>query len=918
MKSKNFFRVFLTLTLCLIGGIASWADNITYTSEGIIYTVDRDNLTASVIGSESGITVANVRSRIGKNTVISIGNSAFSGRSSLASITIPSSVTSIGNSAFSGCSSLASITIPSSVTSIGKGAFDKCSSLSSISVSPDNKNYYSDGKALFSKDQTILILAVNSLEAYDIPSSVTSIGNSAFSGCSSLASITIPSSVTSIGNSAFSGCSSLASITIPSSVTSIGSSAFSGCSSLASITIPTSVTNISGSAFLGCSSLSSISVSPDNEKYASDGKVLFNKDKTQLILATKDLKNYDIPSSVTSIGNNAFSGCSSLASITIPSSVTSIGWHAFLGCSSLVSITIPSSVTSIGVSAFSGCSSLVSISIPSSVTSIESYAFSGCSSLTSVSIPSSVTSIESYAFSGCSSLASITMSSSVTSIGQSAFSGCSSLANVSISSNKEVSIGYDAFSGCSSLASISISSSVTSIGFSAFRDCPSLTNVSISSKEISIEDFCFLNSGMTFIFKSSRLNIERSFGYGATIICIPPDNEIEIYDDSEGGTKYWYFGKFDLILGKLYFNPDYEYCNYYDDTFVDLFNEREEVLSFIEDKKDLYKVIDATLRTKLDNMLNKTSDYASLVKKEADELATLKADLHAAYNDVRNAINDLKNLNNKLLEVYKQAETIASDKRISENKVLGFPYADFNATFSQAKKELGEMCATQETVEKLQSVVSVINRASKVDFAKSEYLTLYSDKALVVPEGMKAAVVVTKDDGISNDYRYESGETIPARTGVLLKGENGFLGYLLEGISIENAPADNLLHGTLSDEMTNVEGDNKYYKLAYDNATGTQLGFYWGAEDGAPFLNKARKAYLAIPVTTSLSQSMQGFSLNDLNNGVTTGLAVPTATNDDSLPLRIYDLNGRRINAQSVNGLQPGIYVVNGKKMYVK
>ena len=180
-----------------------------------------------------------------------------------------------------------------------------------------------------------------SLTQITIPSSVTSIGNSAFEGCSSITQITIPSSVTSISSSVFKGCSSLTQITIPSSVTSIGNSAFEGCSSITQITIPSSVTSISSSVFKGCSSLTQIT----------------------------------IPSSVTKIGNSAFEGCSSITQITIPSSVTSIGSYAFYSCSSLTQITfqIPSSLISIGNDAFTGCSSLTQIPIPSSVTSIENY-----------------------------------------------------------------------------------------------------------------------------------------------------------------------------------------------------------------------------------------------------------------------------------------------------------------------------------------------------------------------------------------------------------------------------------------------------------------------------------------------------------------------------------------------------------------
>jgi hypothetical protein len=113
-----------------------------------------------------------------------------------------------------------------------------------------------------------------------------------------------------------------------------------------------------------------------------------------------------IPSSVTSIGNSAFSGCRGLTSVTIPSSVTSIGNSAFSGCRGLTSVTIPSSVTSIGVWAFYGCSGLTSVTIPSSVTSIGNSAFFACSGLTSVTIPSSVTSIGFEAFSECSRISS--------------------------------------------------------------------------------------------------------------------------------------------------------------------------------------------------------------------------------------------------------------------------------------------------------------------------------------------------------------------------------------------------------------------------------------------------------------------------------------------------------------------------------
>ena len=159
------------------------------------------------------------------------------------------------------------------------------------------------------------------------------------------------------------------------------------------------------------------------------------------------IKYVTLPDGLTSIGDNAFDGCSSLTSITIPNSVTSIGRYAFEYCFSLTSVTIPNSVTSIGNGAFEYCHGLTSITIPNSVTSIGYWAFSSCSGLTSITIPNSVTEIGGWAFSWCSSLTSVTIPNSVTSIGGSAFAYCSSLTSVTLGKNL-TSIGEEAFYYC--------------------------------------------------------------------------------------------------------------------------------------------------------------------------------------------------------------------------------------------------------------------------------------------------------------------------------------------------------------------------------------------------------------------------------------------------------------------------------------
>ena len=275
--------------------------------QGLAFYLKDDGTYAVAIGNAKYLSKIVIPATYCGKAVTEIATLGFGddsvGNTVLKEITIPDSVTSIGDKAFYACRSLTGVTIPDSVTSIGIRAFQSCDSLTSVTIG----------------------------------NGVTSISDYAFYKCSILTGVTIGNSVTSIGDYAFYNCSSLTGVAIPDSVTNIGNSAFYGCDSLTGVTIGNGVTSIGSSAFSSCSSLANISVDVNNEYYSSLDGNLYDKNQTTLIQYAigKTNTHFVIPSTVTRIGNNAFSGCSSLISVTIGNGVTRIGNNAFEYCSSL-------------------------------------------------------------------------------------------------------------------------------------------------------------------------------------------------------------------------------------------------------------------------------------------------------------------------------------------------------------------------------------------------------------------------------------------------------------------------------------------------------------------------------------------------------------------------------------------------------
>ena len=291
----------------------------------------------------------------------------------------------------------------------------------------------------------------NNLTGITIPDGVTSIENMAFCGCESLVEVIIPNSVTFIGETVFNNCTNLTNITIPDSITFIGAMAFTFCMSLKSISIPNKVF-IGENVFGVCSNLTKFDVSTNNEKYSvsDDGRILYNKDKTELIAYPSVSGSFTIPNGVTKITDGAFMG-SKLTNIVIPECVTTIEKGVFTYCNSLTNITIPESVTSCNVS-FYGCDNLVSATILAKITSID-FMFAFCESLTTVILPDSLTSIGENTFFNCYGLTNMIIPDNIVEINSQAFSDCRNLQSITIPANV-TTIDNGAFDGCNSLTTV--------------------------------------------------------------------------------------------------------------------------------------------------------------------------------------------------------------------------------------------------------------------------------------------------------------------------------------------------------------------------------------------------------------------------------------------------------------------------------
>ena len=374
---------------------AKWAMMATmfeYADNGDTVTITK------YIGSETDVVVPT--SLMGK-PVSAVAAAAFSGNTSLTSLTFDGSLYNYPQNMLSGCVNIKKLTISSAYDGTLPDLFGGISNVPSSLVTIEYaKNSPSISKAMWQRP-----VANHDVEL--ILADDFTLASSQFAKCAYLVSVTIPNNMTAIPYHCFENCAGLK--TVKFQKNSI-------------------LKYINESAFYGCSSL------------------------TEIV----------IPSSVIDIGMYAFRYCSSLTEIVIPDGVITITRYAFYGCSSLTKIEIPDSVTTIGDYTFYECSSLTEVVIPDSVTIIDDYVFAGCSSLTKIEIPDSVTTIGGCAFSLCG-LTEIVIPDSVILIGGGAFAGCS-LTEIVIPDSVGI-IGFDAFHNTVSLQVIYCESEVPLAGW---------------------------------------------------------------------------------------------------------------------------------------------------------------------------------------------------------------------------------------------------------------------------------------------------------------------------------------------------------------------------------------------------------------------------------------------------------------------
>ena len=440
----------------------------------------------------------------------------------LGDVRIADKTTKIGEEAFWCNDTITSVFIPASVEEIGRRAFSLCRNLANVEIA--------EGTAL--KTIPGSCFEETKIESIVIPEGVETIGSLAFWKCASLKSVVFPSTIKSIAETAFIGCSLLAPIVrdgrlfcipvpsaktaIPAGVKIIASHCFFANNEIVEVEIPEGVEEIEESAFYGCDNLKKLTLPKSLKKI---GKEAFYN--------CAALEKVNVPAGV-EIAADAFAGCDSLDAATkeaiasaIPRDNTKIREEQYKGDTSLTEFTVPQGVVEIGAHAFDGCVNLSSVEIPEGVTKLDYGIFEGCASLKEVVLPESCVELHGTdslglcnVFKGCTSLERVVFKGKIDGLGRGFFAGCSALREVVF----EKGVGVDSFNrhrwemnvfeDCTSLVPV-IPEGVTYIDMGAFENC-TFTSIDIPASVEYVSDDAFLNCAQLMsVTYSAKTRIAR-------------------------------------------------------------------------------------------------------------------------------------------------------------------------------------------------------------------------------------------------------------------------------------------------------------------------------------------------------------------------------------------------------------------------
>lgn len=510
-------------------------------------TVENGNITASSNSLDGNLvidgSINNIYDNVFKDSsylsgvdmrmsnIQNLGSEVFANSYILETVKFNNNTSTIGNSCFKNCVLLDNLDFTNTqLSTIGYAAFENCSSLKNITFNNETK-LQSLGDSAFK--------GCYDLENIDLSNTeIEAINQETFMNCYSLNNIILSDTITTIGNSAFSGCNSLTSLDFKdnTNLNTLNDSCFLGCTGLSSFTLPNSITNIGDNIFSQCENLTELNFNgtmsewEDIEKsenwntdsslikvicidgeinlqdegmyglYTEDGNFIswnslnidIEKNYTRSNFKTDSMSPYKvfndnnysgrlvIPDTITSIGDFAFYQSDYLTGIEFPNSITSIGMVCMAEMKNIEDIDLSNTqLEIISAGLFLNTTTLKNISLPNSLKTIKDSAFEGCINLEKISMyRTQVSTIGKSSFSECSKMLTVSFSNSLTSIGEFAFYGCNLLSYFNLGDTQLQQINDSAFRNCTSMTTFILPSSLNKIGNYVFGGCKKITDIS--------------------------------------------------------------------------------------------------------------------------------------------------------------------------------------------------------------------------------------------------------------------------------------------------------------------------------------------------------------------------------------------------------------------------------------------------------